>query len=73
MKKKSTPAPRRAGTAKPKMLYSRRERTRREAVVVAQLDELSRRNPAKFDEMMVLLAKLVAETERDVSADPGLD
>jgi len=39
------------------------KRAEQEREVASQLEELSRTNPAKFDEMMVLLAKLVAETE----------
>ena len=49
-------------------LYSRAERARREVIVVQQLEELSVSSPAKFDEMMTLLAKLVAETEAEAVA-----
>lgn len=66
MQKKTTPAPRRAGTRRARTLYSRRERARREALVVQQLEELSKTNPARFDEMLKLLAKLVVEAERDL-------
>ena len=46
-------------------LYSRAERARREVIVVQQLEELSVSSPPKFDEMLMLLAKLVAETEAE--------
>lgn len=61
MATKKTPAPRRAGTAK--HLYSRKERARRERVVVQQLEDLSESDPARFETMLKLLAKLVAECE----------
>jgi hypothetical protein len=44
---------------------ARAKRAEQEREVARQLEELSRTNPAKFDEMLVLLAKLVAETERE--------
>lgn len=65
MQKKTTPAPRRAGTRRARALYTRRERARREALVVQQLEELSTTNPARFEEMLKLLARLVVEVERD--------
>lgn len=46
-------------------MYTRRERARREALVVQQLEELSTTNPARFEEMLKLLARLVVEVERD--------
>jgi hypothetical protein len=41
------------------------KRAEQEREVAAQLKELSQTNPVKFDEMMVLLAKLVAEAEAE--------
>jgi hypothetical protein len=59
VKKTRTPHQRLGGTEK--RLYSRKERARRERIVVQQLKELSVSDPERFASMLELLAKLVAE------------